>query len=203
MGFWIDAENPYITYDPLYIESLWYILKTAHQNDLLYQGHHIVPFCTRCGTSLSSHEVAQGYEEVTDRSVFVKFPLANAEKMGLPRLTNILVWTTTPWTLPANTALAVGADINYVLVEQDNEHFIVARDRVDSVMQGKYKVEQAVDGATLVGGRYLPPFDTLSVHSNQAFVVCEGSFVNTDEGTGIVHIAPMYGEDDYQLADQE
>lgn len=202
MGFWIDADNPYITYDPLYIESLWHILKTAHQNDLLYQGHHIVPFCTRCGTSLSSHEVAQGYEDITDRSVFVKFPLANAEKIGLPRLTNMLVWTTTPWTLPANTALAVGADINYVLVKQEDEHFIVARDRVDSVMQGKYKIEKAVDGAALVGSRYLPPFDTLSAHSNQAFVICEGSFVHTDEGTGVVHIAPMYGEDDYQLADK-
>ena len=202
MGFWIDAENPYITYDPLYIESLWHILATAYKNDLLYEGHHIVPLCTRCGTSLSSHEVAQGYEEVTDRSVFVKFPLANAEKIGLPPLTNILVWTTTPWTLPANTALAVGADINYVLVKQDNEHFVIARDRVDSVMQGKYKVEQAVDGASLVGSRYLPPFDTLSAHSNQAFVICEGSFVNTDEGTGVVHIAPMYGEDDYNLANK-
>ena len=202
MGFWIDADDPYITYDPLYIESLWHILKTAYANDLLYEGHHIVPFCTRCGTSLSSHEVAQGYEEVTSRSVYVKLPLANAEKIGLPPLTNVLVWTTTPWTLPANTAVAVGADIEYSVVKQQDEYVIVASNRVDAVIEGKYKIEKTLTGASFAGSKYLPPFDTLSTHNKEAFIVCEGSFVNTDEGTGIVHIAPMYGEDDYNLANE-
>lgn len=200
MGFWIDMEKPYITYDPLYIESLWNIFSNAYKQDLFYEGHSIVPFCSRCGTSLSSHEVAQGYEDVVDETVFVKFPLANSESIGFPALTAMLVWTTTPWTLPANIALAVGKDINYVLVKQEEEYFIVAEDIVDDVIEGDYKIEKAVKGEFLADKKYLPPFDSVSQYSSEGFIILEGDFVNTTEGTGIVHIAPMYGEDDYQLA---
>ena len=202
MGFWIDMSNPYITYDPHYIESLWSIVATTFEKNLLYEGHKIVPFCTRCGTSLSSHEVAQGYEDVVDRSVYVKFPLAHAEEIGLPPLTKLLVWTTTPWTLPANTALAIGKHITYLVVRQNDEHLLIAEDLVDAVIEGECVVEKTIPGSDLVGKRYLPPFDTLSGVKGNMFVVCASDTVNTIEGTGVVHIAPMYGEDDYHIAEE-
>ncbi|MEX0916674.1 MAG: class I tRNA ligase family protein, partial [Candidatus Spechtbacterales bacterium] len=200
MGFWIDTAKPYITYDPLYMESLWWILAQARKKDLLYEGHRIVPFCTRCGTSLSSHEVAQGYADVVDNTVFVRFAVTDSGKLGLSEKTSILAWTTTPWTLPANTALAVGADIPYIVAKQNDEYLIVAEALAKSVLGEEFKVERTLVGADLVGVRYAPPFDALADVAENAFRVLAGTFVTTEDGTGVVHIAPMYGEDDYQLA---
>lgn len=200
MGFWIDTARPYITYDPLYMESLWWILAEARKKDLLYEGHRIVPFCTRCGTSLSSHEVAQGYADVVDNTVFVRFAVTESGKLGLSPKTSILAWTTTPWTLPANTALAVGKDIEYIVAKQGEEYLIVAEVLAKSVLGEDFKKERTLKGSELVGVRYSPPFDALSDVAEKAFRVVAGDFVTTEDGTGIVHIAPMYGEDDYQLA---
>lgn len=131
MGFWIDLKNPYITYQNNYIESLWNIIQQIWKKKLLYLAHKVVPFCTRCGTSLSSHEVAQGYKKVKDRSVYVKFKLKKGQKAGEWKILNkayILAWTTTPWTLPGNVALAVGKEIDYIVAKKNSEFFILAKD---------------------------------------------------------------------------
>ncbi|MYE38578.1 MAG: class I tRNA ligase family protein [Candidatus Spechtbacteria bacterium SB0662_bin_43] len=201
MGYWVDVSDPYTTYDPLYMESLFWVLSQAFKKDILYEGYRVSPFCTRCGTSLSSHEVAQGYEDVVDQSVFVRFRVHNTQSDTIPEGTSILVWTTTPWTLPANIALAVGEKIPYAVVEQENEHFIIAEEQV-SVLGDSFKKIRTISGKDLVGLRYDPPFDALREHSDtdEAFCVYGADFVTTGEGTGVVHIAPPYGDDDYQLA---
>ncbi len=198
MGYWVDIENAYITYKNEYIESLWSVLKRVHERGLLYEGHKVVPHCPRCGTALSSHEVAQGYKMVTDESVYVKFKIS-----GAPH-TYVLGWTTTPWTLPGNVALAVGADVAYVRAEVEGEIFILAEALVEKILGAGAKIISKINGAELVGTEYEPLFGFLAAEIKpderaNAFKIYAADFVTTTDGTGIVHTAVMYGEDDYQL----
>ncbi len=195
MGFWLDLQHPYITYQDDYVETLWWIIKQVWDKELLYQGYKVVPHCPRCGTALSSHEVAQGYEEVTDNSVYVKFKVKDQDD------TYILSWTTTPWTLPGNVALAVGHDIDYVKVKAEGNYYILAASVADR-LEMKYKVEEEMKGADLVGLEYEPLFDIKALKSDTSYQVYPADFVNTEEGTGVVHTAVMYGEDDFQLGSQ-
>jgi len=205
MGFWLDMKDPYITYQNDYIESLWHIIQQIWKKKLLYLAHKVVPFCTRCGTSLSSHEVAQGYRTVTDKSVTVKFKILNLKFKN----TYILAWTTTPWTLPGNVALAVGKDIEYIVAEKDGEHLIVAKDLAEKVLgstttylptgQAGNLQPTTYKGSDLVGLEYEPLFKIKELESKTSYKVYDADFVSTEEGTGIVHTAVMYGEDDYNL----
>lgn len=202
MGFWIDMDRPYITYETPYIESLWAILKIMWDKELLYKAHRVVPFCTRCGTPLSSHEVAQGYRQVTDKSVFVKFKVnPPAGRAGGEKFKDayILAWTTTPWTLPGNVALAVGEEIQYALVRHNKSKYIVARDLVEKVIGRPYEVEKEFLGRELVGISYQPLFDVKQLQSDSSHRIYPADFVSTTDGTGVVHTAVMYGEDDYTL----
>ena len=208
MGFWLDLDHPYITYETNYTESVWSILKTIWDKGLLYQAHKVVPFCVRCGTPLSAHEVAQGYKKVTDKTVYVKFKLTKEPN------TYVLVWTTTPWTLPGNVALAVGPEINYVQTKKGDETFILARDLSEKVLGEGYQVEKEKLGKELVGLEYEPLFNVPEparpddsghsggLKSDKSYKIYSADFVSTVDGTGVVHIAPMYGEDDYKLGTQ-
>lgn len=200
IAFWLDLEDPYITYNNEYIETLWWITKQAWDKNLLYLGHKVVPQCPRCGTSLSSHEVALGYKEVEENSIFIKFKVKGEEN------TFILSWTTTPWTLPGNVALAAGKDIDYAKVEKGGEKIIVAKDLLDSALEGEYKIFEEIKGKDLVGLEYEPLFPSVvpsdTKNYQNAFKVYPADFVSTEEGTGIVHTAVMYGEDDYRLGEE-
>ncbi len=190
IGFWVDLDHPYVTYHNSYIESVWWILKEFWKAGLIYQGHKIVPFCPRCETSLSSHEVSQGYKDASDPSVFVMFKSAEADE-------EFLVWTTTPWTLISNAALAVGPEHDYARVSHQGRTVILAKARL-SVLEGEYQVLGTMKGADLVGMRYQPLFPYYA-DTPDAFRVLAGDFVSLEDGTGIVHIAPAFGEDDYSL----
>ena len=196
MGFWVNMEDAYYTLDNDYIESVWYLLKVIWDKGLIYQGYKVVPYDPRIGATLSSHEVAQGYKEVDDPSVTVRFRLQDDGS------TSFLVWTTTPWTLPSNLALAVGLDVDYAYVESGGETLIVAKDLVDSVLRdAPYKVTKVVKGAEFVGTRYQRLFDYLPAEGD----ICRvhgADFVTTEDGTGIVHIAPAYGVDDLALGQE-
>lgn len=195
IGFWIDMDHPYVTMDNAYVESVWWILKQLWDKGLLYQGYRVVPFCPRCGTALSDHEVALGYEEAEDPSVYVKLAVH-----GRPN-TYFLVWTTTPWTLSANVALAVRPDVRYALVEQNGERLILAEDLLERALRGDYQVVETMYGRELLGLHYEPLFRFLPVDRDYAYVIA-GDFVTTGEGTGIVHIAPAFGGDDLAVAGQ-
>ncbi|MDO8492349.1 MAG: class I tRNA ligase family protein [bacterium] len=210
IGFWLDMSDPYITYDWKYMESLWWIISQIDKRKLLYQGHKVLPWCPRCGTALSSHEVAQGYEDVTETSVYVKFKIKPGQKIGdfyVDDKTYILAWTTTPWTLPGNVALAVGSKIKYKVLRVDfgngTETFIFAEtDFIKRLFAGKYDYITDVEhlqGTKLLGLEYEPLFDIPHLQTKTAYKVYPADFVTTDEGTGIVHTAVMYGEDDYEL----
>ncbi len=195
IGYWVDLKNPYITYQPQYIESLWNIVKHVHGKGLLYKDYKVVPWCPRCGTALSSHELAQGYEDVKDLSVYVKFKVVGKDN------TYLLAWTTTPWTLPGNVALAVGAKIEYteVELEETKERLILATKRLSVLKDKKYKVFKVfASGEDLVGGQYEPIYPFMKTNGT-ACKVYAADFVTTADGTGIVHIAPMYGQDDFEL----
>ncbi|MBU0648256.1 isoleucine--tRNA ligase, partial [Patescibacteria group bacterium] len=200
MGYWLDMDDPYVTYHNDYIESvLWVfaqIFKTKGENgeSLVYKGHKILPFCYRCGTALSSHEVAQGYQTVKDNSIYFKLKVAGEEN------TYFLVWTTTPWTLPGNLALAVGEGFVYVKVKYNDEKMILIKDRL-SVLDGDYEVLEEIDGKDLVGIKYEPLFGVTG-EKDKAYFVIKGDFINTEEGTGIVHIAPAFGEDDARVGQE-
>lgn len=194
LGFWIDLDHPYITYTDAYIETLWWMLKEIHKKGLLYKGHKILPYCPRCGTSLSSHEVAQGYRRTLDPSVFVRMPLADDPSLS------ILVWTTTPWTLPANVALAVAEDATYVEVLFRGERLILAKPRLFAVLGEEAQILREFPGRELLGRRYLPLYP---LAGDGAYLVVAGEFVSMEEGTGIVHIAPAFGEEDYELGKKE
>ncbi|MFB6212898.1 MAG: class I tRNA ligase family protein [Candidatus Magasanikbacteria bacterium] len=202
MGFWIEMDDPYITYKNSYIETLWWIISQVDEKDLLYKDLKVVPWCSRCGTALSSHELAQGYEETTDRSVFVKFQLKNTEGLDLSleeKPAFFLSWTTTPWTLPGNVALAVNRNIDYVAVDVGEEVYILAEDRKE-IIEEDYEVLAEFSGKQLEGLRYKSLFEIEKFRSvSSTYKVYEADFVNTEEGTGIVHTAVMYGEDDYEL----
>ncbi|MGG4141719.1 isoleucine--tRNA ligase [Paenibacillus algorifonticola] len=193
IAYWTDLDNPYITLKNEYIESVWHILSTIHNKGLLYRGHRVSPYCPCCQTTLSSHEVAQGYEDVKDLSATVKFKLAVSGE-------SVLAWTTTPWTLPANVALAVNPELEYVRVASGGEVYIVAKNLVESVFKEEHEVLSSLKGSELVGQSYEPPFRYVTVEN--AHKVIAGDFVSDTSGTGIVHIAPAHGEDDYRVARQ-
>lgn len=191
LGYWVDMDRPYMTMSNKYIESVWNILGTIHEKGWLYKGHRVSPYCPSCQTSLSSHEVAQGYKDVKDLSATVKFKLVTKENEY------VLGWTTTPWTLPANVALAVHKDLDYVRVKVGEEIFIVAKDRLQPVIGLEGEVLETLKGSALVGLSYTAPFSYVQVEKGHT--IHHGDFVTNDSGTGIVHIAPAYGEDDYRL----
>jgi len=196
MGFWVNLDEAYYTLHNSFIESEWYLLKTIWEKDLIYQGYKVVPYDPRIGATLSSHELAQGYKDVDDPSVFVRFNVDGVEN------TSFLVWTTTPWTLPANMLLAVHDDIDYVYVESDGETLILAEALRESVMRDvEHTVLKFVKGRELVGMRYQRLFDYMNVEGD-AFRVVSAEFVSTESGTGIVHTAPAYGVDDLALGQE-
>ncbi len=199
IGFWIDMDDPYVTLKNEYIESVWWILKQFWDKDLIYQGYKVVPYCPRCGTPLSDHEVSLGYEEAEDPSIYVKFPLR--DEPG----TYFLVWTTTPWTLPGNVALAVHPQIEYVMVEREREgekeRLILAQELLAEVLDDSYEVVRTVPGKELLGMHYQPLFTFLPVEKDYCYVV-PGDFVTTKEGTGIVHIAPAFGAEDLEVGQE-
>ena len=205
MGFWIDLENAYVTYTDDYIESVWWELAQMYKRGLLYRGHKVLPYCPRCGTGLSSHEVAQGYRTVEDPSIFVRMRIVSdrdAEyKQEIPGKTSFLTWTTTPWTLPANVGLAIAPDADYVEVELDGERLILAKARVEPALAREFQVVREFKGETLVGISYEPPYRLLD--DERAYRVHAAGFVNMEEGTGIVHTAPAFGEDDYNLGKEK
>lgn len=205
IAFWVDMEEAYVTYDNSYIESLWHILKEIDAKGLLYKGHKVVPHCPRCGTALSSHEVAQGYKLVPDNSVYLKFKIKNGnEKVSAGDF--MLAWTTTPWTLPGNVALAVGENIEYVKAKAEDDVFIVAKERLETVFKDiSYQVISELKGVDLVGLEYKPLFEIAAIkneasqNNKPVYQVFPADFVTTADGTGVVHTAVMYGEDDYNL----
>ena len=197
MGFWADMDNPYITYDNDYIESEWWALKTIYEKGLLYKGHKIVPYCPRCGTALSSHEVAQGYKEVKETSATVRFMVPDEEN------TYFLAWTTTPWTLPSNVSLCVNPDVTYAYVRVDGkETLIMAKDLIGTVLEGhETEIVKEVLGKELEYKHYEPLFECTrkAAGGKDAFYVMVDDYVTTTDGTGIVHNAPAFGEDDYRV----
>lgn len=207
IGYWVDQKNPYVTYHNSYIESLWNVVKKIDDQNLLYKDYKVVPWCPRCGTALSSHELAQGYEDVKDLSITAKFKIVGHESAYF------LAWTTTPWTLPGNVALAVGKDIIYVEAkvtkenagEKTSEILVLAKDRL-SIIEGEYEILAEHKGIDMAGMEYEPIFPYLQnilkekgEDTEKAFKVYVADFVNTEDGTGIVHTAVMYGADDFDL----
>ena len=205
VGFWADMDNPYITYENNYIESVWWALKVIWEKGLLYKGHKVVPYCPRCGTPLSSHEVAQGYKDIKERSAMVRFKVKDEEN------TSFLAWTTTPWTLPSNLGLVVNPEVDYVKVSCNGEYLILAEALVESVFSGvkskdnpeeaaKVEVVQRFKGKELEHREYEPLYDfALGKIKKKCFYVMCDDYVTTSDGTGIVHTAPAFGEDDARV----
>ena len=193
IGYWVDMENPYVTYHNDYIESVWWALKQMWDKGLLYEGHKVMPYCPRCGTALSSHEVAQGYKDVSDLTCIAKFKVVGEENKY------ILAWTTTPWTLPSNLALCVNKAYTYIEAKVGDEVYILAKDLADKVLGEDYEIVKEFKGEELLGVKYeqLMPFAKVE---GKAFEVIHGDYVTLTDGTGIVHIAPAYGEDDSFVA---
>ena len=191
MGFWVNLDEAYYTLDNSYIETVWYLLKEIWDKDLIYKGYKVVPYDPRIGATLSSHELAQGYKETEDPSITVRFKVEGEDE------TYILVWTTTPWTLPSNLALAVGEDIDYSFCKSGGQTLILAEALRETVFRDiEHEVVKTVKGAELVGTRYEQLFNYLEVDAENAFTVMAADFVSTEDGTGIVHTAPAYGVDD-------
>jgi len=189
IGYWVDLDHPYITFENNYMESVWWALKQYFDKGMIYKGYKIQPYCPRCETPLSSHEVSLGYKDVKDPSVYIKLKVKGEER------TYFLVWTTTPWTLISNVALAVHPEVDYVKVEHKGEHLILAQARL-SVFGEEYKVLETFKGSLLAGKEYERLYDYHPAEEKGWYVI-EGDFVTTEDGSGIVHIAPAYGEDDY------
>ena len=188
VGYWVDMEHPYITYDDNYIESEWWALKKIAEEGLLYKGHKIVPYCPRCGTALSSHEVAQGYKTVKEKSIFVKFKIKNSDGY-------FLAWTTTPWTLPSNVALCMNPDEDYVKIKaEDGEIYVLAAALAPSLFEN-YEVLETKKGKEYEREEYIPLFDFYKGDKKAFYVTCD-SYVTLTDGSGVVHIAPAFGEDD-------
>lgn len=191
IGFWADMNDPYVTYHDSYIESEWWALKQIWDKGLLYKGFKVVPYCPRCGTPLSSHEVAQGYKDVKERSAIVRFKKKDEDVY-------FLAWTTTPWTLPSNVALCVNPEEDYVKVKHGDYTYILASALVETVLKEDYTVLETYKGKELEGIEYEPLWGGLNVKGKAWFVVCD-SYVTLTDGTGIVHIAPAFGEDDSRI----
>ncbi len=196
IGFWVDLDDAYITLSNDYIESIWWILQQAWEKKLLYQGHKVQPYCCRCGTTLASHEVSLGYKNISDPSIYVQFPLKNREN------THLLVWTTTPWTLPSNVAVAVGENYDYVCVEHNGQNLILAKELLPKVFgEQQPHVTANYKGHELLNWDYEPLFD-FAQHNQRAHYVVAGDFVTLEDGSGLVHIAPAFGQDDYNIGQQ-
>ena len=191
VGYWIDMDNPYVTYHNDYIESVWWALRQIWDKGLLYKGYKVVPYCPRCGTALSSHEVAQGYKDVVDSSIYVKFKVKNMDD------TYFLVWTTTPWTLPSNVALAINKKEDYVKAKYHDQYLILARARLP-LLNDEADVVETFKGEKILGMEYEPLYKFAKL-DKKAYYVANGDFVTLTEGSGIVHIAPAFGEDDFNL----
>ncbi|MBU3204629.1 isoleucine--tRNA ligase [Clostridium algidicarnis] len=190
IGFWVDMDSPYVTYDNNYIESVWWALNQMWKKDLLYKGHKVMPYCPRCGTSLSSHEVAQGYKDVKESTAVTKFKVKGEENKY------ILAWTTTPWTLPSNVALAINKKYNYAEIKVGEEYYILAKDLIHSVIGDvEYELVKEFKGEEILGLEYEQLFKFYTPEE-KAFFIIHGDFVTLTDGTGIVHTAPAYGEDD-------
>ena len=191
MAYEIDLDNPYITLDNNYIETVWWILDKFNKEGYVYEGHKILPYCPRCGTGLASHEVAQGYKERKDNTVIAKFKRVDKDEY-------FLAWTTTPWTLPSNVALTVGPEVDYIKAKLNDEFYYVAKALANKVLGEEYEVIEEMKGKDLENIKYeqLMPFVETS---ENAFFVTLGDYVTTEDGTGIVHTAPAFGEDDYNL----
>jgi len=221
IAFWVDLEHAYVTMKNDYIETVWWAIKAMWEKGLIYQGYKVTPHCPRCGTSLSSHEVALGYKDAEDPSVYIKFKMAKAsDKLPSDKPVYLLAWTTTPWTLPGNTALAVAADADYAVLEGENDYLIMASTLVEVVGLEGYKAVKKLKGSDLVGVEYEPLFNPhefgverrlmteglplQEAVKNLTYRVIATDFVSLEEGTGIVHMAPAYGEVDYEagLAEQ-
>ncbi|MBI5022878.1 MAG: isoleucine--tRNA ligase [Candidatus Magasanikbacteria bacterium] len=203
IGRWVEFDNAYKTMDSTYMESVWWALKTIWDKGLIYNGRKVLMYCPRCETPVSKAEIAMdnSYKDIIEEAVTVKFKVKNPTKHGLSENTYLLAWTTTPWTLPGNVALAVGEKIEYLLVKSGAENYILAKDRVTNVLSEKYEVFKELSGADLIGLEYEPLFDIPAVKNSgkNAWYVASADFVTTEEGTGIVHTAVIYGEDDYNL----
>src|SRR4051794_2612582 len=202
IGFWLDLDDAYRTLDATYIESVWWALRQIADKGLLYEGHRVVPYCPRCGTALSSHELAQGYQDVSDPSVYVRFPVV--EERGPARAGDeLLVWTTTPWTLVSNAAVAVHPELRYVRARRSGEDtvFILAQELVERVLGEGAEVLEDFLGAALAGVRYEPPFGFIGAdaYGERGHTVLLADFVSATDGTGLVHTAIAFGEDDFQL----
>ena len=193
IGYWVDMENPYVTYHNPYIESVWWALKQMWDKGLLYEGHKVMPYCPRCGTALSSHEVAQGYKDVKDLTAIAKFKVADEDNKY------ILAWTTTPWTLPSNLALCINKAYTYIEAKVNDEILILAKDLAPKVLGEDFEIVREFQGTELLGTKYeqLMPFGKVE---GKAFEVIHGDYVTLSDGTGVVHIAPAYGEDDSLVA---
>ena len=216
MGYWVDMEHPYVTYENEYIKSVWWQLaqiaelKNAKGESFLYKGHKVVPYCYRCGTALSSHEVAQGYQTVKDNSMYVKFKAKPGQKIGgftTDENTYLLAWTTTPWTLPGNVALAINKNIVYCKIKnkkskiknsdqnlklEEGDVHILAKDRVNILGDERYEIIEEFSGEKLIGKLYRPLYETAGKDKEKSYKVVAGGFLTTDYGTGIVHIAPAF-----------
>ena len=191
VGYWADMENPYVTYDNNFIESEWWALKQIWEKGLLYKGYKIVPYCPRCGTPLSSHEVAQGYKDVKERSAIVRFKVVGEDAY-------FLAWTTTPWTLPSNVALCVNPEETYVKVKNDGYTYYMAEALVETVLEGDKEILETYKGKDLEYKEYEPLFPFVELKKKAYYVTC-ADYVTLTDGTGVVHIAPAFGEDDSQV----
>jgi isoleucyl-tRNA synthetase len=219
IAFWLDMEDPYITYDNDYIESVWWIIKQIYKKGLLYKDYKVVPYCPRCGTSLSSHEVAQGYERIKEPAIYIKFEVKNVgvlecwnvEKEQFQQAkqfnkrsdqtipTYLLVWTTTPWTLPGNVAIAINPNFDYIKLKSGNEILILAKERKE-ILKIEGEILEEFKGKELIGLNYKPLYPTRELKRNlQIYKVLPADFVSLEEGTGLVHIAPAFGEEDMEL----
>ncbi len=192
VGFWADMENPYVTYHNSYIESVWWAIKNIFDKGLIYKGHKVVPYCPRCGTALSTHEVAQGYKDVKEKSIFVRFKVSGTEN------DYFMAWTTTPWTLPSNVALTVNAKEEYARVEYKGDYYYVAKALAESVFKADYTILETKKGAELEGMSYEPLFDYVKTDKKGFYIVCD-DYVTLTDGSGIVHTAPAFGEDDSRV----
>ncbi len=200
MGYWVDTSDPYRTMDPAYVESVWWALKQIHDKGLLVEDYRVAPYCPRCGTGLSDHELAQGYETVTDPSVYVRFPLTSGPYAGSPDSPGaaLLVWTTTPWTLVSNTAVAAKPDVDYVVATNDTETLVVAEPLFAEVLGEGWTVQGTVTGRDLEGWTYQRPFELVEFPASEGtpHAVVLADYVTTEDGTGLVHQSPAFGEDD-------
>ena len=200
IAFWLDMENPYITYTPDYIKTVWWIIKQIFKRGWVYQDYKVIPYCPRCGTSLSSHEVALGYKKIKEPAIYVKFQIAFrqlADQFQTEGRTYLLVWTTTPWTLPGNVAIAVNPKFIYVKAKVNNDYLVLAKERL-SILGKDFEIVKEFEGKELVGLRYEGFYPSDGEIRKQGFRVIPANFVSLEEGTGLVHIAPAFGEEDME-----